>query len=436
MTSDLAESIRDRLTTARREHRLPSLVIGVGHGGETLCVETDGRADVPGLRPADRGTQYRIGSITKTFTAAIVLLLAEDGRLDIDEPVERYIPQTPIGQARLRQLLAHCGGLQREAPGPMWTTMQGPTDSELLHALSNAEMVDRPGARWHYSNLGYAVLGQIIAAVTGSSCERLVEAELLKPLGLGSTTWSPAADAAAGYRLDPYKDAWHPEPVMDQGAIGVGGQLWSTPDDLLAWADALLGGAPHVIPEPVVRAMHTLHVVTDTERWTQGWGLGLILDRRGDRIISGHTGAMPGFLSALAMDPVTRAAVVVLTNVTRGIRPGPFAADILDDAVAHLPMDPPSWASSSEPAPPDVTGVLGRWWCEAEETVFIWRDGALSAHLADQPTAATTFTRHDANHYSAASGRLQGERLLVKRDPDGTVTELEWATYPFTRTPR
>lgn len=437
MTRDLPATIRDRVAAARREHRLPSLVVGIGQAGKALCVEADGFADVPAARSAERATQYRIGSITKTFTAATVLLLAESGQLDLDEPIERYLPGTPLGRARLRQVLAHCGGLQREAPNPMWTTMHGPTPDELLQSLDDADMVDRPGARWHYSNLGYAVLGQVVAAVTGTICERLIDTDLLQPLGLTSTTWHPTGDPASGYRLDPYQDTVHPEPVMDQRAIGVGGQLWSTADDLLTWADALLGGAPHVLPEPVTRAMHTPHVMVDTQRWTQGWGLGLILDRRGNRIISGHTGAMPGFLAALAMDRSARTAVTVFTNVTRGVRPGPLAAEILDDVLTHLPAEPSPTPPSTQPAPPDAMGVLGRWWCEAEETVFIWHDGALHAHLADQPaTTRSTFTRLDADHYRVASGRLQGERLRVMRDPDGNVTELEWATYPFTRTPR
>jgi CubicO group peptidase (beta-lactamase class C family) len=397
-------------------------------------------ADVASTRPVDPFTQYRIGSITKTFTATAVLLLAHAGRVDLDDPVERYLPGTPLGRARLRQLLAHNGGVQREAPHPLWSTMHGPDDEELRAALDHAEMIDDPGVRWHYSNLGYAMLGQIVAVVTGAPCQEFIDANLIGPLGLHATTWQSTETAATGYRLDRYTDAVHIEPVMDQGAVGVGGQLWSTGEDLIVWADALTGGRPHVVPDAVVSAMHTLHVMTDVDGWTQGWGLGLILDRRDRGILSGHTGAMPGFLAALSMHRSTRTAVAAFTNVTRGIRLASLTAELLEAALDSLDAEPQAAVVSAKPpasAPSELDGVLGRWWCEAEETIFTWREGTLRAHLVDAPaTTETTFTVEGPDRYRAAAGRLQGERLIVKRDGHGNVAELDWATYPYTRTPR
>lgn len=323
----------------------------------------------------------------------------------------------------------------------MWSTMRGPDDGELVRSLSGAEMVARPGARWHYSNLGYALLGQIVARVSGVSCARMIDAELIEPLRLKHTTWEPLTTAATGYRLDPYEDVAHPEPVMDQGAVGVGGQLWATAGDLLVWADALMGGAPQILPEPITAAMHTLHVMTDRERWTQGWGLGLSLERTEHGIMSGHTGAMPGFLAAFLMDRGTRTAVVAFTNVTRGIRLSPLAAELLSEALSYLadPSDEDRRQVDDEaPAPPELDGVLGRWWSEAEETVFAWNAGALRAQLVDPVpgTGPSVFAQVGLDRYRATTGRFEGELLLVQRDDNGKVSGLEWATYPFSRVPR
>lgn len=437
---DLIETVRHRAMREWTDHRLPSLVVAIGRAGQVLHVEAAGLADLGTRTPAQPTTQYRLGSITKTFTAAVVLLLAERGQLDLDVSIEAYVPATPLGRATVRQLLAHCGGVQREAPGPMWATMQGPDDTELLASLSTAEMVARPGERWHYSNLGYALLGQVVDRVTGTPCARFIDDEIVKPLGLSHTTWRPSPTAATGYRLDPYQDLAHIEPVMDQGSVGVGGQLWSTAADIVVWADALTGGVPDVLPGPVTRAMHTLQVMTDGEHWTRGWGLGLILEPTDQGIVSGHTGAMPGFLAALTMQQRTRTAVVAMANVTRGVCLAGLATDLLVHALGVWPGDKDAEdgrAASATPAPAHIDGVLGRWWSEAEETVFSWRANALSARLTAEPLAGdSNFTMEGPDRFRASSGRFQGEQLFVRRGEDGTVIELEWATYPFTRTPR
>jgi CubicO group peptidase (beta-lactamase class C family) len=434
---EVGTMLRRRISVVQTEQRVPSLTAGIGHQGQSLAVECVGAASVLEETPAQSTTQYRIGSVSKTFTAAMVLLLVERGLLDLDERVGTYLLETSIGRPSLRQLLAHHGGVQREAPLPMWSTMQGPDQDELRQALNRAEMIDRPGACWHYSNLGYAVLGQIAEQVTGVTCEDLIDRELIKPLGLNATTWQPTDAAATGYRLDPYQDVVHPEPRMQQGTIGVGGQLWSTIGDLLTWGHALTGGAPDVLPASVVADMHTAQVMVDREAWTQGWGMGLILDRRPTRIVSGHTGAMPGFVAALSLDRSSQTVVAALSNVTRGVRLGALATGVLEEVVDSLEPSAPTWVMDCTPCPPDLLGVLGRWWCEAEETVFTWQDGDLQAHLGDSPaTTRTVFSRHGDDSFRAASGRQQGERLYVIRDEQGQVSQLEWATYPYTRTPR
>jgi CubicO group peptidase (beta-lactamase class C family) len=440
MTEDLGELVRAHTILAWRRDRVPGLAVAVGRAGKVLHQELVGWADANASRRAEPETQFRLGSITKTFTAAAVLLLAEAGRLDLDEPVGTYLSGTAVSRARLRHLLAHCSGLQREVPVPMWATMKGPDAAELRSALARAETVDRPGARWHYSNLGYAVLGEVVAEVTGSPCERFIDAALIEPLGLHRTTWQPRAGAAVGYRLDPYQDSLHPEPVMDQGAIGVGGQLWSTLGDMTMWADALCGGAPSILPLTITEMMHTPHVMTDRQSWAQGWGLGLILDRRDHGILSGHTGAMPGFASALVMHRSTRTSVTAFANVTRGIKISGLATQVLEEVLSRLPVpvvEPRPSEVTRSAVPRELEAVLGRWWSEAEETVFIWRDGKLCAYLAASPALAPSiFVREGPDRYRAVEGRFEGERLLVERDPDGRVTELVWATYPFSRKPR
>ncbi len=435
MDAEFEKTLNDRVVRLGNAHRLPGLTVTVARHDVVLATAATGFADVEHAVPAGPDVAYRIGSITKTFTAALTLRLVEQGHLDLDATVGHYLPATSFGPVTLRMLLAHCGGIQREIPVDMWESMRGPSDAEFREALTRVEMVAEPGERWQYSNLGYATIGAIVEYVTGSRCTDLIDETLLMPLGMNRTTWQPTPDAAVGYRVDPFAAAFHREPVMDMASVGVLGQLWSTPADLLRWGNALIGAEPDVVPESVVDAMHTAQVMVDTRAWTQGWGLGLILDRRVDHILAGHTGSVPGFHAALSTDRESGTVVVACTNATHGITLTDVTADIADQVAA---LCPPAAAAVTPPTPPcpaEIAEILGRWWSESQETVFTWRHDGLHAHLADDPdNSDSRFVAYAPDSYRTVEGRLRGERMIVGRTEAGTV--LRWATYPLTRSPR
>jgi CubicO group peptidase (beta-lactamase class C family) len=435
MDSDFQAALSARVVEVQSTARVPSLTVGVGVEGVPLAVASVGYADVENSISATGESSYRIGSITKTFTAALALVLVEQAELHLDSPVSRYLPGTPFGRLPVRMLLSHSSGLQREAPTDMWQTMHGPSRTELRELFQHAELVADPGERWHYSNLGYAVLGQIIEEITGQPCDTSITETLLDPLGLSRTSWTPPSNAVVGYRLDPHIDAVHREPVMDQASIGVGGQMWSTPDDLLRWGHVLGGGDATVLPVAVVEKMHTLQVMVDTVGWTRGWGLGLILERRHGRIVAGHTGAMPGFQSALMLDRGAELAVVVLANVTRGIKVTDLALEVLEMAAAARQPKPTQPWHPAQPCPQHIQPVLGSWWSEADEVILRWERDGLHATLVSDPVAGRTrFIEEAPGRFRAVEGRLQGELLEIDQTSGGV--EMRWATYPLTRTPR
>ncbi|WP_040790717.1 serine hydrolase domain-containing protein [Nocardia paucivorans] len=434
MDTEFQKTLRARVARVRVMTRVPSLTVAVGIGGVQRALACSGYADCESADPAAGTTGYRIGSITKTFTAALILLLTDRGEMSLDSTVDRYLPGTPFGHVPVRMLLSHSSGLPREVPTGMWETGRGPSVAELHTAFRQVELLAEPGLRWHYSNLGYAILGRIIETVTGRPYETAIEHTLLDPLHLEQTGWTPPDTAAVGYRLDPYSNEVHREPVMDQGAIGAGGQLWSAAGDLLRWGHALTGGEPNVLPTTVVDKMHTLQVMADTAHWRRGWGPGLLLARCGDHILAGHTGAISGFQAALMMDRDTGITVAVLTNATRGIRPGDLAIEILQDAMAAQP-ETPIPPRSPTPCPDRIRPLLGRWWIESDEMVFRWEDDGLHAGLVGEPnTSDTRFVEEGPGRFRAAEGWLQGERLTVTHTEAGL--RMRWATYPLTRTPR
>src|SRR5262245_12130677 len=168
---------------------MPSVVAALVRGGDVVWTDAVGLADLETERPATADTQYRIGSITKTFTAAAVFQLRDEGRLDLDDPVGKHVEELTVTTPAIRALLSHASGLQREQPGDMWETMVMPTQAELVASLGVAERVI-PGSHWHYSNLAFSILGLVVERLRGAPYRQVVNERLLGPVGLGRTTWT------------------------------------------------------------------------------------------------------------------------------------------------------------------------------------------------------------------------------------------------------
>jgi hypothetical protein len=182
--------------------------------------------------------------------------------------------------------------------------------------------------------------------------------------------------------------------------------------------------------------MRAFQGLVDTERWTMGYGLGLMLMRHGDRVFFGHDGGMPGFLARMAYSAKDRAGAVVLVNSSSGAVFERLALDLAVKTIEAAPGEPDPWRPG-EPPPAELAAALGRWWTEGVEFVFAWRGGRLEARGALAPPTAppAVFERREPDSYRTVSGRERGEALRLVRDEAGDVVKMYWATYPLTRTP-
>jgi CubicO group peptidase (beta-lactamase class C family) len=426
----------DLLLEEQRTHRLPAVAAAVVRDGEQVWQGGLGSPGMPGQRP-DRNTQFRLGSITKTFTAVAIMQLRDAGRLSLDDPLSTHLPETTHGTPTVRQLLSHLSGLQREPVGDVWESMQLPDREEMLRGLEEAEAVLPAGRRWHYSNLAYAVLGEVVARLEKASYEEVLVDRVLRPLGMQRTTFDPQQPAATGWLVDPYADRLRPEPDMRCDGIASAAQLWSTPDDLCRWAAFLAEPDPAVLAPATLEEMTHVETMADLQGWTLGWGLGLMLFRRGERVLVGHGGAMPGFLAAVTVHRRSKIGAVAFTNNTSRGAMEDIAGRLVEIWVQHAPLPEEPWQPGVD-VPDDVEGLLGRWWSEGTEFVFSWQRGQLEARIAEAPTSrpASVFARAGDDLWRTESGRDQGERLRVVRDADGAVVKLYWATYAFTRDAR
>ncbi|MFC7545378.1 serine hydrolase domain-containing protein [Plantactinospora sp. GCM10030261] len=436
----------DRLVRQRQASaRVPALAAALHRADRPLwsCAVGQTGNDTP----LDGHTRFRIGSITKTFTAVLVLQCRDDGLLDLDDPIGKHLDLPEHRELTVARLLSHTAGLQREPHGDVWDSLRVPDVDQLLADLARAERVLPPGRRFHYSNLGVALLGHAVGRLRGGTWAEVLADRILRPLGLTDTGVEPGERAATGYLVDAYSDHARPEPPTDFGAVGPAAQLWGTAGDLARWAAFLVDPAS-VDPAGAVLRPETLaemrwpRTVTDEASWAAGFGLGLILLPRGDRVTHvGHDGAMPGFLASAygrrggsGTPAATGCAVLASSGTASEIMD--LSHELMTTAVREDPVDIVPWRPG-EPAPEAYRGLLGRWWGEGNEYVFGWHDGALTARGADDPAGkppavfAPLPDRPDV--LRTVSGREVGEVLRLTRDTDGTVVRMHWATYRFTR---
>lgn len=431
----LAARIDRRLAETQRRERVPALSAAIRADGDQHWAGVVGLADVEAGREVTGEDQFRIGSITKVITAICIMQLRDEGLLGLDDELSDHLPAPQRGPT-IRRMLSHLSGLQREPVGDVWATMDLPSMDDLVERLPNAELVLRPGDEWHYSNLAFGLLGAIVQQLRERPFPEVIRERVLDPLGMHRTTWLPEAPNAVGYLVDPYADTVRVEQPMYSEGFGPSGQLWSTPYDLVRLGDFLARPAAHVLAPDTVDEMHRVQAMFD-DRWTLGWGLGVSLYRNGDQFASGHDGAMPGFLAALMVDRRRRLSVAVVGNSGARSDPNALAAGLLNDARELVPEQTEPWRPGDAP-PPELAGVLGRWWSEGEEFEFSYRDGNLQARAARSPEhrPPAVFHPDGEDRYRGASGRERGELLAVLRDADGQVRELRWAGYPFTRSPQ
>src|SRR3989440_1568934 len=429
------EELSRRLRAAQATERAPSVAAAVFCGAELVWSDAVGLADVEAGRETTTETQYPIASITKTFVAASLFQLRDAGELALDDPLDRHLPESPHGLT-LRRLLAHLAGIQREVPGERrWETLEFPTREELLARLGEVDQVLEPGLAWHYSNLAYVLLGEVVARRSGRPVDAYVRERLLEPLGFARTSWEAEEPSARGYLVHPFADSVMPEPVAEKKGADAAGGLWSSVLDLARWGAFLADPDPAVLAPGSVAEMRTLQTMAEPQRWTLGFGLGLMLYRTGERVLVGHDGGAIGGVSVVAVEPEQGVGAAVLANTTSGFDPNRLAFDLVDAALAEAEVDP--WRPG-EPPPPEIAPLLGHWWSEGTEFVFSWREGRLEARSAQAPDwrEPAVFEPAGESRFRTVSGRERGELLEVVRDADGRVAKLYWASYPFTRDAR
>jgi CubicO group peptidase (beta-lactamase class C family) len=436
------ESLQRRLAREQSEQRLPSVVAGLIRGGELVW---SGGA---GSLPAEAASvQYRCGSITKTFVAVQVMRLRDAGRLSVTDPLERHLPGAFDG-VTIAQLLSHSSGLRAETASPWWErTTGGDFDALAAASLQPSDVsangdparLTRPGRRFHYSNIGFAILGELVARLRGIPWAQALQQDVLDPLGLTRTTHRPQAPHAMGYAVHPYADVLLAEPEHDAGAMAPAGQLWTTVADLARWTAFLRDGGD-VLAASTLREMREPLALDDRRGapWTGAHGLGLqIWNADGVRSF-GHGGSMPGFLAIMRMVPQSGDGAVIMSNATSGMRPG-LAEELSRMLAEHEPAPVAAWTPADPPE--GMLAALGRWfWGTSAFTLRAHGSAELSLEPEPAGGRSARFYRTADGSWIGQDGYFNGETLRVRwapQDDSGTArpVALDLASFIFARTP-
>jgi CubicO group peptidase (beta-lactamase class C family) len=311
-----------------QKRQIPGLALAVVHEGKAVKVQGYGWANIELNAPVTPETVFPLASVSKQFIAAGVLVMAQEGKLELDERLSRYLPGTPEAWAEitLRQLLTHTAGVARDDPLGMQVV---PTERALFQAVANLKLDAAPGTRWAYSNLGYNILSLVIREVAGEPWDRFLDRRIFAPLGMAATRrlslTAIVPNRAAGYVRVQGELRNGPVAARDLAAGG----LVTTASDLARWAAALDSDTPL---RPASRtAMWTPGRLKDGSparaRGSGGYGFGWMIGEFEGRRLLAHGGSRPGYTAYLAHFPDDRLTVALLINLG-GVEPASLAARV------------------------------------------------------------------------------------------------------------
>lgn len=341
----------------RTYHQLPGVAIGVVHDQQLVWSQGYGVRDLESKAPLTTKTIFRIGSVTKLFTAVAVLQLRDRGKFRLDDPVAQHLPWFSVEhnfegepEISIRHLLTHTSGLPREAAFPYWTTHVFPDREQFRQVVPSQRAIFPPAERYKYSNLGITLLGEIVAEVSGESYADYIHRHIAKPLGMLRTSTKPTAEhhrrMTTGYlrrQADGRRDVAE---YYDTGAVAPAANIVSTIEDLARFAALQFrqgpqAGGKQILRGATLREMQRPHWVK--ANWRGGRGLGFSIARRDGKTIVSHGGWVAGHRTQFMLIPSEKIAVIAMTNADDG-SPSLFANqayDLVGDAIRRAVKPPP-----------------------------------------------------------------------------------------------
>lgn len=370
-----------------RENHMPGIAYGLVMNGELIYANYQGYTNLANKISVNSSSAFRIASMTKSFAAMAILILRDQGKLSLDDPASKYIPEmrqtryltTDAPAITIRDLMTHRAGFPED--NPYGDRQLADTDAELMQLMKeNPSFSNAPGLQYEYSNLGFALLGTIIKNVSGQSYQQFIDQNIFKALGMNNTYWEytkvPPQQLAHGYRW--IDGNWREEALLKDGSWGAMGGLITTVEDFSKYMKLHLQAWPvrdgketGPLKRSSIREMHQLwNFNTVNPRLNNkncaaavgyGYGLGITKDCKGNTYVA-HSGGLPGFGSNWMIKPNYNIGIVIMSNRTYA-PVSRLSLPILDSLVALTGLQPYELPASAilEQRKSQLMAILPEW---------------------------------------------------------------------------
>jgi CubicO group peptidase (beta-lactamase class C family) len=439
-TSDFAEELSFEASATRHLSEVTKgessgVAVLVARDGKVVFQGGFGLANITKKTPITPETKFRIGSVTKQFTAAAVLRLAEQGKLSLDDSLAKHFPDfAHFSGVTVRHLLTHTSGLHSYTEKQeMYSRVTKPIEPAALIALFQNDPPDfAPGAGFHYNNSAYFLLGELVAKVSGKSFADYLRESFFEPLGMKDTgiyvNSAPPPGMAIGYSFA--DDKFKPALDWDMSWAGGAGALYSTVGDLYRWNEALFGGLV-VNEESFKAATKPVELPANVDGMIMKYGYGLMMYEIKRLPAIGHSGGLHGWLSDLVRLPKQHCTVVVLANAAL-----PQPPELIPQAISHALVEKlladeikklPSASEDKSVDPKTFTAYVGRYDYQAAIMTVSVEGDSLMAQLTGQPRHRIFAKAKDEFFWKVADAEVAFVRdekgdVIAARHSQGGVT--------------
>ncbi len=425
---------------------LPGLSIGVVYDQELVWTKGYGVRDLETQEPATPTTVFRIGSVTKVFTAVAIMQLRDRGLLRLDDPVAQHLPWFSIQSSfdgepeiTVRHLLTHTSGLPREAAFPYWTTHEFPSREELQAVVPNQSAIFPPATRYKYSNLGIALLGEIVATVSGTPYAEYLQKNVFEPLGMSRSSAAPGDEhhhhMTTAYLRRLTDGSRAIADYYETEALAPAANMVSTIEDLarfaaLQFSEGSQAEGAQILKRSTLRDMHRPHWVKAD--WSGGRGLGFSVSRRQGKTIVSHGGWVAGHRTHFLLAPSEKIAVIVATNADDG-SPSQFsyqAFDVLGAAVVKATASEPR-TKKIDPAWNQYLGIYADPWGWEYRVMILNQELVMYEHSyppEDSPNAGLTRLEPVSDHAFRMS---DGELVVFEMDAEQKTVQRIKRRYDY-----
>jgi CubicO group peptidase (beta-lactamase class C family) len=438
------------IESKRQYNQIPAISAALVHEQQMLWSKGFGYADPDNLNAATPETIYRIASISKLFTSTAVMQLHDSGKLNIHEPITTYLPwfkiQNPFQDSppiTIWHLLTHTAGLPREAAFPYWTNFAFPTREQMIEALPRQQLSYPPASQWKYSNLGLALAGEIVEAVSGLPYGQYIGKNILEPLGMTSTSvYLPEEHrerlaVAHGRKMPSGKRARRP--FTDSKGLTPAANLSSTVEDMARFAMLQFrteeSGSHPVLKGSSLREMHRVQWMNPD--WKSGRGLGFAVDRKPHRTLVGHGGNVAGYTTHLLFSPAEKVAAIIMTNVDDG-GPKSIAEKAIEMVAPAVKASKKNEVSKEINQAPDewkkFTGLYRNHWSDLQ-IIHVDNELLLIEPESEDPRDSLAQMKPEGENVFRVWGQDGyqeiGEQIEFIRDEEGEVDRVRFGDNYF-----